>query len=382
MISWWRSSWLLTRPVTLKSWTHRDLPCRMVMLGSSKDLIWDLWEYWGWTVGPSQIRLALDWINWTNWAPGQSAMARPQPIRFLVNQNQEGPLVNTKWMFIPKNICVKGHIGTYIWTKWWPVSESVATPWSLSFLSWLFSLLQTKKWFNCAIRPALTQIRTSPFTLDCSIVTSSWVDCRNFCTKLHTAKYLCLADISLSLRPCICHQCRQSACEIASCTLPAVRWWVHRRFVIVLRGLQNRTCLFMRETSSSPNQFFYQNNHQSSQWIGLTEKKTTGNHIDHIDSYCYSNIVVSCRFSMAFPSIHSGENLGIAPHLQIRSHHVQGPMDHGHGCRGGPCDAAETTWTNLDHHPMRHGWLRLTGWLLDYCWIIGLYWIIWITDSD
>lgn len=145
MISWWRSSWLLTRPVTLKSWTHRDLPCRMVMLGSSKDLIWDLWEYWGWMVGPSQIRLAPDWINWTNWAPGQSAMARPQPIRFLVNQNQEGPLVNTKWMFIPKNICVKGHIGTYIWTKWWPVSESVATPWSLSFLSWLFSLLQTKK---------------------------------------------------------------------------------------------------------------------------------------------------------------------------------------------------------------------------------------------
>ena len=116
--------------------------------------------------------------------------------------------------------------------------------------------IANKKMFNCAIRPALTQIRTSPFTLDCSIVTSSWVDCRNFCTKLHTGKYLCLADISLSLRPCICHQCRQSACEIASCTLPAVRWWVHRRFVIVLRGLQNRTCLFMRETSSSPNQFF------------------------------------------------------------------------------------------------------------------------------
>ena len=84
------------------------------MLGSSKDLIWDLWEYWGWTVGPSQIRLAPDWINWTNWAPGQSAMARPQPIRFLVNQNQEGPLVNTKWMFIPKNMWGQGHLNKMV----------------------------------------------------------------------------------------------------------------------------------------------------------------------------------------------------------------------------------------------------------------------------
>ena len=155
-------------------------------------------------------------------------------------------------MFIPKNIMLRDiqdiHLNKMVTCFCTMVSDGLWVVWAAC------SLYCKQK--NGATRPALTQIRTSPFTLDCSIVTSSWVDCRNFCTKLHTGKYLCLADISLSLRPCICHQCRQSACEIVSCTLPAVRWWVHRRFVIVLRGLQNRTCLFMRETSSSPNQFF------------------------------------------------------------------------------------------------------------------------------
>ena len=204
MISWLRSSWLLTRPVTLKSWTHRDLPCRIIFIPGS----WWFGTSGNVGVGPSQImRIGMmepmenrgnmiflaktnDASNWClslspSWFsrkvpsyPGPTGPTGPKgSLLWLARSRSASWWIKTTWMFIPKNfglrdlhlkqmvICFRKCCNTMVSELFEPAVLSVAN----------------KKMVPWCYTHSTDQIRTSPFTLDCSIVTSSWVGCRNFC---------------------------------------------------------------------------------------------------------------------------------------------------------------------------------------------------------
>lgn len=91
--------------------------------------------------------------------------------------------------------------------------------------------------------------------------------------------------------------------------------------------------------------------------------KKTGNHIEHI-VYIVTRIL---WFPVGFPF---NPFWGKSWYRSAPANPLPPcPRSHGSWPRL-PWRALRRRRDDLEHHPMRHGWLRLTGWLLDY---IGLY---------